>query len=285
MSDSILEKSINLIEKLRQESPLTHCITNVVTVRDCANAVLAVGGSPIMANAPEEAEEIVSIANSLVINIGTLTEEQIETMKKSAKQAAKMEKPLVLDPVGIGISKIRNETPIDIIKESKPAIIRGNLSEIKAIAMFYGILDECTTAKGVDVADTDIISEDTLEINAQIVKNIAEKLDTTIAVSGPIDIVSNGKEVYALKNGNPMMANITGTGCMLGCIMGAYAAIDDSLLAAITATTVMSIAGEIAAKTATDNNQGTGSFGTYLIDELSKMNPETFKEYANITKI
>lgn len=285
MSDSILEKSINLIEKLRQESPLTHCITNVVTVRDCANAVLAVGGSPIMANAPEEAEEIVSIANSLVINIGTLTEEQIETMKKSAKQATKMEKPFVLDPVGIGISKIRNETPIDIIKESKPAIIRGNLSEIKAIAMFYGILDECTTAKGVDVADTDIISEDTLEINAQIVKNIAEKLDTTIAVSGPIDIVSNGKEVYALKNGNSMMANITGTGCMLGCIMGAYAAIDDSLLAAITATTVMSIAGEIAAKTATDNNQGTGSFGTYLIDELSKMNPETFKEYANITKI
>lgn len=285
MSDSILEKSINLIEKLRQESPLTHCITNVVTVRDCANAVLAVGGSPIMANAPEEAEEIVSIANSLVINIGTLTEEQIETMKKSAKQATKMEKPFVLDPVGIGISKIRNETPIDIIKESKPAIIRGNLSEIKAIAMFYGILDECTTAKGVDVADTDIISEDTLEINAQIVKNIAEKLDTTIAVSGPIDIVSNGKEVYALKNGNPMMANITGTGCMLGCIMGAYAAIDDSLLAAITATTVMSIAGEIAAKTATDNNQGTGSFVTYLIDELSKMNPETFKEYANITKI
>lgn len=285
MSDSILEKSINLIEKLRQESPLTHCITNVVTVRDCANAVLAVGGSPIMANAPEEAEEIVSIANSLVINIGTLTEEQIETMKKSAKQAAKMEKPFVLDPVGIGISKIRNETPIDIIKESKPAIIRGNLSEIKAIATFYGILDECTTAKGVDVADTDIISEDTLEINAQIVKNIAEKLDTTIAVSGPIDIVSNGKEVYALKNGNSMMANITGTGCMLGCIMGAYTAIDDSLLAAITATTVMSIAGEIAAKTATDNNQGTGSFGTYLIDELSKMNPETFKEYANITKI
>ena len=285
MSDSILEKSIHLIEKLRQESPLTQFITNVVTVRDCANAVLAVGGSPIMANAPEEAEEIVSIVNSLVINIGTLTEEQIETMKKSAKQATKMEKPFVLDPVGIGISKIRNETPIDIIKESKPAIIRGNLSEIKAIATFYGILDECTTAKGVDVADTDIISEDTLEINAQIVKNIAEKLDTTIAVSGPIDIVSNGKEVYALKNGNSMMANITGTGCMLGCIMGAYAAIDDSLLAAITATTVMSIAGEIAAKTATDNNQGTGSFGTYLIDELSKMNPETFKEYANITKI
>lgn len=285
MSDSIIEKSENLIEKLRQESPLTHCITNVVTVRDCANAVLAVGGSPIMANAPEEAEEIVTIANSLVINIGTLTAEQIETMKKSAKQAADLEKPFVLDPVGVGISKIRNETPIDIIKESKPAIIRGNLSEIKAIAMFYGILDECTTAKGVDVADTDIINEETLKINAQIVKNIAEKLDTTIAVSGPIDIVSDGNEVYALENGDAMMANITGTGCMLGCIMGAYTAIDSPLTAAITATSVMSIAGEIAAETTRNNKVGTGSFGVYLIDELSNMNKETFTQYAKIKQL
>lgn len=285
MSDSIVNKSTDLIEKLRQESPLTHCITNVVTVRDCANAVLAVGGSPIMANAPEEAEEIVTIANSLLINIGTLTTEQIETMKKSAKQAVSMNKPFVLDPVGVGISKIRNETPIDIIKESKPAIIRGNLSEIKAIAMFYGILEECTTAKGVDVADTDIINEDTLEINAQIVKNIAEKLDTTIAVSGPIDIVSDGNEVYALENGDAMMASITGSGCMLGCIMGAYAAVGDPLTAAVTATGVMSIAGEIAAGITRDNNQGTGLFGIYLIDELSKMDAETFVEYANIKKL
>lgn len=285
MTDSILEKSTNLIEKLRAESPLTHCITNVVTVRDCANAVLAVGGSPIMANAPEEAEEIVTIANSLVINIGTLTTEQIETMKKSSKQATSMNKPFVLDPVGVGISKIRNETPIEIIKESKPAIIRGNLSEIKAIAMFYGILEECTTAKGVDVADSDVINEDTLEVNAQIVKNIAEKLDTTIAVSGPIDIVSDGKEVYALKNGDAMMANITGTGCMLGCIMGAYVAIDNPLTAAITATSVMSIAGQKAAQITRENNQGTGSFGTYLIDELSKMDASTFNGYAKIEKI
>lgn len=285
MSDSIIEKSTKLIEKLRQESPLTHCITNVVTVNDCANAVLAVGGSPIMANAPEEAEEIVTISNSLVINIGTLTSEQIETMKKSAKQATKLNKAFVLDPVGIGISKIRNETPIDIIKESEPGIIRGNLSEIKAIAMFYGILEECTTAKGVDVADSDIINEDTLETNAQIVKNIAEKLDTTIAVSGPIDIVSDGNEVYALRNGDAMMANITGTGCMLGCIMGAYLAIGDSLTAAVTAASVMAIAGEIAAQTTRDNNQGTGSFRTNLIDELSNIDVDTFTEYANIKKL
>ncbi|MBQ6219353.1 MAG: hydroxyethylthiazole kinase [Methanosphaera sp.] len=285
MSDSIIEKSAQLVEKLRQNSPLTHCITNVVTVRDCANAVLAIGGSPIMANAPEEAEEIVSIANSLVINIGTLTTEQIETMKISAKKATKMEKPFVLDPVGVGISKIRNETPIDIIKESKPAIIRGNLSEIKAIAMFYGILEECTTAKGVDVAEGDIINEDTLESNAQIVKNIAEKLGTTIAVSGPIDIISDGNTVYTLANGDAMMANITGTGCMLGCLMGSYVAVEDSLTAATTATAVMSIAGELAAKRTKDNNEGTGSFGVYLIDELSKMTPDTLKQYINIKEL
>lgn len=285
MSNSILDKSINLLEKIKKESTLTHCITNVVTVKDCANAVLAVGGSPIMANAPEEAEEIVTIANSLVINIGTLTTEQIQTMKKSAKTATKQQKPFVLDPVGVGISKIRNETPIDIIKESKPTIIRGNLSEIKAIAMFYGILEECTTAKGVDVADTDIINKETLQTNSQIVKNIAEKLNTTIAVSGQIDIISDGNEVYAIDNGDAMMAKITGTGCMLGCIMGAYAAVGDGLTAAITATTAMAIAGELAAQKTIDTNTGTGSFGIYLIDELSKINRETFKRYAQIQKL
>lgn len=285
MSNSIVEKSTDLLEKLRQESTLTHCITNVVTVKDCANAVLAVGGSPIMANAPEEAEEIVTIANSLVINIGTLTTEQIQTMKKSAQTATKQQKPFVLDPVGVGISKIRNETPIDIIKESKPTIIRGNLSEIKAIAMFYGILEECTTAKGVDVADSDIINQETLTTNAQIVKNIAEKLDTTIAVSGPIDIISDGKEVYAIDNGDAMMANITGTGCMLGCIMGAYTAVGDGLTAAVTAATTMAIAGELAAQKTIDTNTGTGSFGIYLIDELSKINKETFTKYAKIQKL
>ncbi|MBR0473298.1 MAG: hydroxyethylthiazole kinase [Methanosphaera sp.] len=285
MSDLIIQKSTDLIEKLRQKSTLTHCITNVVTVKDCANAVLAVGGSPIMANAPEEAEEITNIASSLVINIGTLTTEQIQTMKKSAKTATKQQKPFILDPVGVGISKIRNETPIEIIKESKPTIIRGNLSEIKAIAMFYDILEECTTAKGVDVADTDIINEKTLKTNTQIVKNIAEKLNTTIAVSGPIDIISDGKEVYAINNGDAMMANITGTGCMLGCIMGAYTAVGDGLTAAITATTVMAIAGELAAQKAMETNTGTGSFGIYLIDELSKINKETFTKYANIQKL
>ena len=206
-------------------------------------------------------------------------------MKKSAKQATKQEKAFVLDPVGIGISKIRNETPIEIIKESKPTIIRGNLSEIKAIAMFYGILEECTTAKGVDVADTDVINEDTLDTNAEIVKNIAQKLQVTIAVSGPIDIISDGKTVYAIRNGDSMMSNITGTGCMLGCLMASYAAVSNALLAALTATTVMGIAGQLAADKIMKNNEATGFFGVYLIDELSLINAEKIGKHANIKKI
>lgn len=285
MSDSIIEKIADTVEELRTKSPLTHCITNVVTVKDCANAVLAVGGSPIMANEPEEAEEITGIANSLLINIGTLTTSQVETMKKSAKQATSQNKPFVLDPVGIGISKIRNETPIDIIKESKPAIIRGNLSEIKAIAMFYGILDEVTKAKGVDVADTDVINKETLSSNVELVKNIAQKLDTTIAVSGPIDIISDGKDVYTVENGDAVMSSITGSGCMLGCILAAYSAVTDSFTAAVTGTAVMGIAGEIAAQNTRDNNKGTGSFGIYLIDELSKMDKNTLINKAKITKM
>ena len=132
IDNSVNDKVIEAVQQLRTDSPLTHCITNVVTVKDCANAVLAVGGSPIMANEPEEAEEITGIANSLLINIGTLTTSQVETMKKSAKKAVQSNIPLVLDPVGVGISKIRNQTPIDKITESKPTIIRnqGNSNAI-----------------------------------------------------------------------------------------------------------------------------------------------------------
>lgn len=285
MSEYTLENIAQVVEILREKSPLTHCITNVVTVKDCANAVLAVGASPIMANAPEEAEEIVGISNSLVINIGTLTKEQIETMKKSAKFAIENNKPFILDPVGVGISNIRNQTPIDIIINSKPSIIRGNLSEIKAIAMMYDILDECTMAKGVDVAQCDIINKDTLISNCNLIKNISEKLNTTIAVSGPIDIISDGHDVYTIENGDAMMSRITGSGCMLGCVLGAYLAVTNPLEAAITGTLVMGIAGELAAKTARDNNKGTGSFGIYLIDELSKLNKSTILSQSKLNKM
>ncbi len=285
MSNSIIIKSTEILGDIRIECPLTHCITNVVTVRDCANAVLAVGGSPIMANEPEEANEVTSICNSLLVNIGTLTTSQVEAMKKSVQTAKDNNIPYVLDPVGIGISEIRNKTPIDLINIEKPVIIRGNLSEIKTIAMFYGILDECSKVKGVDVADDDTITDDNVEVQAQIVKNIAKKLETVIAASGKIDIISDGEDTYLIDNGVSMMSNITGSGCMLGALMANLSAITEPLIAAISATIIMDISGEIALTRVQFNNRGTGSFGTYLIDELSLMDTETLVARNNVKKI
>lgn len=282
--NEIINNICDCVIKLRKESPLVHCITNTVTVNDCANAVLAIGASPIMANEPLEAEEMVTIVNSLLINIGTLNQKQIEAMKIAAETADKLGKSYVLDPVGIGVSNIRNQTSLDLIK-SNPTIIRGNLSEIKTLANLIGILEECSQAKGVDVAEGDVLDNDTLESNAIIVKNIAEKLNTTIAVSGPIDIISDGKEIYAIENGHRMMSQITGSGCMLGCILAAYNAIATPLTAAITATAVLGISGEIAAQTTIINKKGTGTFRSEMINELSKIDDQTVQDYIKIRKL
>lgn len=266
------------IEKLRDINPLTHCITNFVTVNDCANSVIAIGGSPIMSNEIDEACEIGNIANSVLINIGTLTKPQIETMNKSGENAEKTNTPFVLDPVGVGISEIRNKTTKEIL-QYKPQIIRGNISEIKAIANLIGILEECTTAKGVDAAETDIITEKTIDNTSELVKNVAKELNTTLAVSGPIDIISNGEKTYQIRNGDEMLSKITGSGCMLGCIIASYLGITNPLEAAITGTTVMGISGEKAIKT-----KGTGTFRVELINELSKINPKTIEQYSNLSK-
>jgi hydroxyethylthiazole kinase len=280
----INDKIIETVENLRSRSPLTHCITNFVTINDCANAVLAIGGSPIMANEPDEAEEMVTVVNTLLINIGTLYKSQIEAMKIASQTAAKLQKAYVLDPVGIGVSKIRNDTTMELMKEAKPSIIRGNLSEIKTLAMLYGILDECTQAKGVDVADTDVINEDTLDSNVKLVESIAQKLDTTIAVSGQIDIISDGKDTYVIRNGHPMLSDITGSGCMLGCLMASYAAVTTPIMAATTAAAVMAIAGEVANQKVAYHKKGTGTFRSELIDALSLMDEKIINRYANITK-
>lgn len=274
-----------IVDGLREVSPLTHCITNVVTVNDCANAVLAVGGSPIMANEPCEAREIVRIVNSLLINTGTLTSSQVSAMKLAVSEASVMGKPYVLDPVGIGISGIRNDVPLKLIGIATPSIIRGNLSEIKAVANFYGVLDECVMAKGVDVAEGDVISEDTVDSNSVLVRNIADKLGTTVAVSGPIDIVSDGVSVLQVRNGHGDLSRITGSGCMLGCLMASYCNVASPLLAATCASVVMGVCGELAHDNVVKNNAGTGSFRTYLIDELSKIGSDCISEYADVRSL
>ena len=165
----------NALKNVKEISPLTFCITNFVTVTDCANAALAIGASPIMSNGAEEGGEIVNIASALVINIGTLSKAQNELMRNSANQAKEINKPIIFDPVGAGVSALRNDMTKEIVENYPLALIRGNMSEIKAITKLINLdTENDSVAKGVDVAASDVISKDNLAINGAIVKALAK---------------------------------------------------------------------------------------------------------------
>lgn len=280
--EDIKENLKNSLENVRKNNPLTHCITNSVTINDCANAVLAIGGSPIMAEDEEEMEEVVEIADVLVINIGKLSKEQIKAMNVSAAHATKTNTPIILDPVGAGISQLRNNTIKYLVENNNITAIRGNISEIKAIANIVGLLNTESAAKGVDVSEDDIISRDNLEINGNLVKELAKKLDTVIIASGPLDIISNGETIVVLDNGDEMMPLITGSGCMLTSIVGSCVAVNDPFEGSILASIAMSLAGEKARKQVDENDLGTGSFRTFLIDCLYKTNVESLINESKI---
>lgn len=285
---NVLNAFENAVKNVKENAPLTFCITNFVTVTDCANAALAIGASPIMSNGAEEGGEIVNIASALVINIGTLSKSQNELMRNSANQAKEIGKPIIFDPVGAGVSGLRNDMTREIVENYPLALVRGNMSEIKAITQLINLdLNETKDAagKGVDVAESDIISKDTLGANALIVKELAKELNTVVIASGPIDIISDGEKTFGLDNGDEMMPLITGSGCMLTTIIGSYVGANDALTGGITACTLMTVAGENAADYVRENNLGTGSFRTLLIDNLYKLTAEDLVERANLFEI
>ena len=235
-----------------------------------------------MAEDEEEMEEVVEIADVLVINIGKLSKEQIKAMNVSAAHATKTNTPIVLDPVGAGISQLRNNTIKYLVENNNITAIRGNISEIKAIANIIGLLNTESAAKGVDVSEDDIISRDNLEINGNLVKELAKKLDTVVIASGPLDIISNGETTIVLDNGDEMMPLITGSGCMLTSIVGSCVAVNDPFEGSILASIAMSLAGEKAREQVDENNLGTGSFRTFLIDYLYKTNVESLINESKI---
>ena len=278
----LLNKIDEYLTQIKERNPLTHCITNSVTINDCANAVLAIGGSPFMAEDAEELKEVVTIADVLVINIGKLSKEQINSMHVSAKVANETKTPIVLDPVGVGVTQLRNKTTLDLINDYDIAAIRGNISEIKSIAKLVGVIDENNTAKGVDVNIDDIITEENLSANGEIIKELANKLSTTILASGPIDILSDGTTTIAIDNGDDMMPLITGSGCMLSSIVGTCIGGSAPLEGTLIAILAMNLAGEKARAKVEEKDEGTGSFRTYLIDYLYKTNAESLVNESNI---
>lgn len=259
-----------MFKNLKEKSPLIHCITNYVTVNDCANILLACGASPIMADEKEEVEEITSICNGLNINIGTLNKEVIESMILAGKKANELSHPVTFDPVGVGASKLRNNTAERLLKEVQFAVIRGNISEIKGLALGSG------STKGVDADILDIVTDENLDEVINFAKNFSKRTKSIIAISGAIDIVCDENKAYVIRNGHNMMSKITGSGCMLTTMIAAFISAnkDNYLEATVAAICSMGIAGEKAYEMMKKNDSGNSSYRNYLIDEIYKLTEE-----------
>ena len=261
---------------LRKTMPLIHNITNYVTVNDVANILLACGGSPIMSDEVEDVEDITSICNGLNINIGTLHKSSIEGMLRAGKKANDLHHPILLDPVGAGASKFRTETALRLMQELNLAVIRGNISEIKTLALGSG------TTKGVDADVSDAVTEENLEQAIEFVKAFSKKTGTIIAVTGRIDLVTDGNRCYVIRNGLPEMGKITGTGCQLSGMMTAFitANPDEMLEAAAAAVCAMGLAGEIG-WSRMQTGDGNATYRNRIIDAIYNMTGDILEKGAN----
>jgi len=254
------------IEAIRRQSPVVHNITNYVVMNNTANALLAIGASPVMAHAEEEVEEMVNIASALVINIGTLSENWIKSMFKAAREARKKGIPVILDPVGAGATAYRTKTARDLIATEPPAVIRGNASEIMAL------YDDKSRTKGVDSAASSDMAID-------IARRLSEIHNCVICVSGQTDFIIDKEKIVKIKNGHPLMSRVTGLGCTASALCGAFAAVEKSAFAATAkAMAVMGIAGEMAAGVAT----GPGSLQTNFLDFLYRLSEDDISRCLKI---
>lgn len=242
---------------ISEQSPLVLNITNYVAMNFTANALLAIGASPLMSSEPDEMDELVELCSALVMNIGCIGKTQIEAMRAAAAAAERLGRPWVLDPAGAGASRLRTRTALELAAMG-PAVIRGNAAEILCLA-------------GASVASRGVDSTVAGELAVEAGKALASRLGTVVSISGPRDYITDGKSVVSIGNGSPMMPRVTAMGCAASAITGAFAAVDaDRLQAAAGAMALMGVAGEQAASAAA----GTGSLATGFIDILSTLRPE-----------
>ncbi|MCR4590137.1 MAG: hydroxyethylthiazole kinase [Lachnospiraceae bacterium] len=265
----------NCLENVRKKVPLVHNITNYVTVNDVANVLLACGGSPIMSDEPEDVEDITTICGGLNINIGTLNQSSIKAMFIAGKRANELEHVVLLDPVGAGASALRTDTAVKLMDEIKFSVIRGNISEIKTLALGSG------TTKGVDADVADAVTEDSLDQAVAFIKDFAKKTGSIAAVTGAIDLVSDGEKCYVIRNGRPEMGRITGTGCQLSGMMTAFVVAnpDSPLEAAAAAVCTMGLSGEIGWENM-KKEDGNSTYRNRIIDAIYNMDKETLDKGA-----
>ena len=255
-----------LFENVQQQAPLIHNITNYVTVNDCANILLACGASPIMADDPAEVADIQAICSGLNINIGTLNERTIPAMFAAGECAVRLEHPLLLDPVGAGASALRTRTALQLMEKLPFTVIRGNISEIKTLALGTG------STNGVDANEIDTVNDMNLDDALQLARDFSARTKAVIAITGAIDIVTTPEKTYIIRNGHPWMSRITGSGCMLSALMTAWVAANPAarLDAAAAAVCAMGLCGEIAAKRLRPED-GNASYRSYLIDAVCNL--------------
>jgi hydroxyethylthiazole kinase len=254
---------------VRREQPLVHHLTNWVTIYDCAQVVKALGGSPVMAHAREEVAEMAQGASALVLNVGTLSTDFVSSMKLAARAANLRVIPVILDVCGAGATVFRNEKGADLLRSVRIDVIKGNASEIASIA------GERVRTKGVDATAVD-------RNLPEVARRLAQKYGSTVVVTGPVDIVTDGKETFLVSNGHELMSHVVGTGCMAASVIGTFAGVGSLVTAAaVSALACYGIAGELAAERA----RGPASFKQELLDALYSLDRETVTSRARIERL
>lgn len=268
------------VTKTRKTHPLIHCITNYVTVNDVANIILACGASPIMADEVDEVEDITAICQGLTLNIGTLNHRTVQSMLAAGKKAKGLGHPVVLDPVGAGASPLRTRAAALILEELEPEVIRGNISEIRALSNQSG------KARGVDADVQDAVTPENLDAALAFLKAFAKKTHSVVAATGAMDVVCDGENAYVIQNGRPEMSRITGTGCQLSGMTAAFAAsapAAERLDAVAAAVCTMGVAGETAFGYLAPY-EGNATYARRIIDAVDHMDEKTLDQEARYAR-
>ena len=259
----IIGEASELLIRIKEYRPLIHHITNYVTMNDCANAVLAIGGSPIMAKDPSEAEEVAAMSKALVLNMGTPDNNNFRSMLLAGKKAKEMNIPVIFDPVGAGTTSFRREICCKLLSDIKPDVIRGNISEIMYLA-------------GKDRYSCGVDSNWDIDNAVGIVQGLAKGLNCVVAATGREDLVSDGSTAYIINNGHEMLSKITGAGCMTSSIVGTFCSMtEDYLTGAVGGVMVMGISGQLA-NACLMPNEGIGMFKVRLFDSMYNLNRDIF---------
>lgn len=268
-----------LLENVKMRSPLIHNITNYVTINDVANGIIACGASPIMVDDIEEVEDITKICDGLNINIGTLNSRSVQSMIKAGKKANEVDNAVVMDPVAAGASKYRKDTALMLMEEIDFDVICGNISEIKSLA---GVI---TSQRGVDADSADERYTENIDETIKMAKKLAINTGAIVGITGEIDIITDGKDSYTVKNGDPMMSKVSGTGCLLSGIITAFVAAnkDKKLEAVVAAVVMLGLAGEMALARMSKED-GNMSYRNYLIDSIYNMTVEKLEDGGEYEK-